>query len=77
MTMVHGTVHLDDGETVIIMAEDMLSALKLATKRYHGKARRMDFMTVDEQKVFVEWKQPPEVMILNEERSQEMVTLNG
>ena len=45
--MVQGTVHLTDGKTVIIMAEDMLSALKLATRKYYGKARKMDFKTVD------------------------------
>lgn len=45
--MVHGTVHLDDGEIVIIMAEDMLSALKRATERYHGKALRMDFKMIE------------------------------
>lgn len=45
--MVHGTVHLNDGETVIIMAEDMLTALKRATERYHGQAVRMDFKTVE------------------------------
>ncbi len=45
--MVHGTVHLDDGEIVIIMAEDMLSALKRATERYHGRAMRMDFKTIE------------------------------
>lgn len=45
--MVHGTVHLNDGEMVIIMAEDMLTALKRATERYHGKAVRMDFKTIE------------------------------
>lgn len=45
--MVHGTVYLNDGETVIIMAEDMLSALKRATERYHGRALRMDFKTIE------------------------------
>ena len=44
--MVHGTVYLNDGETVIIMAEDMLTALKRATERYHGRALRMDFTTI-------------------------------
>lgn len=44
--MVHGTVYLDDGETVIIQAEDMLTALKRAVEMYHGKARRMHFATV-------------------------------
>lgn len=47
MTMVHGTVYLKDGETVIIMAEDMLTALKRATERYYGKALRVDFKTIE------------------------------
>lgn len=45
--MVQGTVHLIDGRTAIITADDMLAALKLATAKYHGKARRMDFKTVE------------------------------
>lgn len=61
--MVHGTVHLDDGETVVIMAEDMMTALKLANEKYWGKVRQMDFMTVDDRKVVVEWKKPPEVVM--------------
>ena len=60
--MVHGTVHLDDGETAAIMAEDMLTALKMANEKYWGKVRQMDFMTVDDKKIIVEWKQPPEVI---------------
>lgn len=45
--MVRGTLHLDDGETVIIVADDMLSALKLANDKYYGKALKMDFKTVE------------------------------
>lgn len=45
--MVQGTLHLDDGETVIIVADDMLSALKLANEKYYGKTRKMDFKTVE------------------------------
>lgn len=41
--MVHGTVHLANGDIVLIKAKDMLSALKRATERYHGQAVRMDF----------------------------------
>lgn len=44
--MVRGTLHLDDGETVIIVADDMLSALKLANEKYYGRALKMDFKTI-------------------------------
>lgn len=44
--MVHGTVHLDDGEMVIIQAKDMLTALRMATEKYQSRARRMHFATV-------------------------------
>lgn len=57
--MVHGTVHLDDGEIVIIMAEDMLTALKRATERYHGRAMRMDFKTMKETKLDFVGVPPP------------------
>ena len=63
--MVQGTVHLDNGETVSIQAEDMLTALKLANEKYHGRARQIDFMTVDDKKIMVEWKQPPEAVMLD------------
>ena len=58
--MVHGTVHLDNGETVILMAEDMLTALKMANEKYWSKVRRIEFATVDDRAIIVEWKQPPE-----------------
>ena len=45
--MVHGTVHLANGDIVIIQAKDMLSALKRATERYQGQAISMDFKTVE------------------------------
>lgn len=45
--MVRGTLHLDDGETVIIVADDMLSALKLANDKYYGRALKMDFKTIE------------------------------
>lgn len=45
--MVEGTLHLSDGKMVIIMADDMLSALKLANEKYYGKAKKMDFKTVE------------------------------
>ncbi len=45
--MVHGTVHLANGDIVLIQAKDMLSALKRATERYQGQAISMDFKTVE------------------------------
>lgn len=45
--MVHGTVHLANGDIVLIQAHDMLSALKRATERYQGQAISMDFKTVE------------------------------
>lgn len=45
--MVHGTVHLANGDIVLIQAQDMLSALKRATERYQGQAISMDFKTVE------------------------------
>lgn len=41
--MVHGTVHLANGEIVLIKAKDMLSALKRATERYQGQAIKHGF----------------------------------
>lgn len=55
--MVEGTLHLSDGKTAVIMAEDMLTALKLANEKYWGKVRQMDFMTVDDKKIVVKWKE--------------------
>ena len=46
--MVEGTVYLSNGQTVTLYAEDMLTALKMATGTYHGLAKRMDFKTVEE-----------------------------
>lgn len=76
MTMVQGTLHLDDGETVIIVADDMLSALKMANDKYYGRTLKMDFKTVDEKDVWVEWKRPPEV-IPDGKYLPEVVTLDG
>jgi hypothetical protein len=45
--MVHGTVHLANGDVVLIQAKDMLSAMKRATERYQGQAISMDFKTVE------------------------------
>lgn len=45
--MVHGTVHLANGDIVLIQAKDMLTALKRATERYQGQAISMDFKTVE------------------------------
>jgi hypothetical protein len=47
LKMVHGTVHLANGDIVLIQAEDMLSALKRATEMYQGQAISMDFKTVE------------------------------
>lgn len=74
--MVHGTVHLDDGEIVIIMAEDMLTALKMANEKYWNKVRRIEFATVDDKKIYVEMKHPPEV-ILDGRYIPEVLKLNG
>lgn len=45
--MVHGTVHLANGDIVLIKAKDILTALKRATERYYGQAISMDFKTVE------------------------------
>lgn len=45
--MVEGTVYLSSGQTVVLYAGDMLTALKMATGTYHGLAIRMDFKTME------------------------------
>lgn len=74
--MVHGTVHLDNGETVILMAEDMLMALRMANEKYWNKVRRIEFATVDDKKIYVEMKHPLEV-IPDGRYMPEVLKLNG
>lgn len=47
---VYGAVHLADGETVLVIAETMLEALKRATERYQEMAVSMNFWTVEDEK---------------------------